>query len=101
MVGHAKQWGPGTDPKSAIEVQFYCAFMQLPEKLIPLVADVVAVGAAHAGRPCCCRNGPRAPHAIDMQMPNLALNTQTASAGGATADLCSNVTVAAPKVDKS
>ncbi len=33
-------------------------------------------------------------------MRNLALNTLT-SVGGATAELCSNVTVAAPKVDKS
>ena len=43
VVGHIKQWGPGNDAKNAIEAQFYYPFMQLPSKLIPLVADGVAV----------------------------------------------------------
>ena len=43
VVGHVKQWGPGNDSKSAIQAQFYYPFMQLPEKLMPLVADGVAV----------------------------------------------------------
>ncbi len=43
VVGHVKQWGPGNDPKAAIEAQFYYPFMQLPQKLMPLVADEVAV----------------------------------------------------------
>ena len=43
VVGHVRQWGPGTDAKGAIEAQFYYPFMQLPPKLIPLVADGVAV----------------------------------------------------------
>jgi predicted permease len=43
VVGHVKQWGPGNDPKSAIESQFYYPFMQLPAQLMPLVADGVAV----------------------------------------------------------
>ena len=43
VVRHIRQWGPGNDPKYAIEAQFYFPFMQLPPKLMPLVADGVAV----------------------------------------------------------
>ena len=43
VVGHIRQWGPSNDAKSAIEAQFYYPFMQIPRKLIPLVADGVAV----------------------------------------------------------
>jgi len=43
VVGHIRQWGPSNDTKNAIEAQFYYPFMQLPPKLIPLVADGVAV----------------------------------------------------------
>jgi predicted permease len=43
VVGHVRQWGPGNDPKAAIEAQFYYPFMQLPPKLMPMVADGVAV----------------------------------------------------------
>jgi ABC-type antimicrobial peptide transport system permease subunit len=38
-----KQWGLDVDPRSAIEAQIYYPFMQLPEKLMPLAADAVAV----------------------------------------------------------
>ena len=51
VVGHVKQWGPGGDPKSALEAQFYFPFMQLPEKLMPMVASVVAVVLRTAGDP--------------------------------------------------
>jgi predicted permease len=51
VVGHVKQWGPGGDPKSALEAQFYYPFMQLPEKLMPMVASVVAVVLRTAGDP--------------------------------------------------
>jgi len=51
VVGHVKQWGPGGDPKSALEAQFYYPFMQLPEKLMPMVASVVAVVMRTAGDP--------------------------------------------------
>jgi ABC-type antimicrobial peptide transport system permease subunit len=50
-VGHIKQWGPGTDPKSAVEEQFFYPFMQLPEKLMPLAANAVAVVLRTAGDP--------------------------------------------------
>jgi predicted permease len=43
VVGHIKQWGPGADPKSAVEAQFFYPFMQLPEKLMKLAAGGVAV----------------------------------------------------------
>jgi putative ABC transport system permease protein len=51
VVGHVKQWGLGADPKSAIEAQFEYPFMQLPEKLMPLVADSVAVVLRTKGDP--------------------------------------------------
>jgi predicted permease len=51
VVGHVKQWGPGADPRSAIEAQFYYPFMQLPEKLMPLAADAVAVVLRTQGDP--------------------------------------------------
>ncbi len=43
VVAHVRQWGLDADPKSAIEAQFDYPFMQLPEKLMPLVAESVAV----------------------------------------------------------
>jgi predicted permease len=51
VVGHVKQWGLGTDQKSAVESQFFYPFMQLPEKLMPLVAGGVAVVLRTAGDP--------------------------------------------------
>jgi len=43
VVGHIRQWGPGNDPKTAIEAQFFYPFMQLPPALMQLVANGVAV----------------------------------------------------------
>jgi hypothetical protein len=43
VVRHIKQWGPGGDRPSAIQSQFFYPFMQLPEKLMPMVANGVAV----------------------------------------------------------
>jgi predicted permease len=51
VVGHIKQWGLDADAKSAIEAQFDYPFMQLPEKLMPLVADAVAVVLRTEGDP--------------------------------------------------
>jgi predicted permease len=51
VVGHVKQWGLGADAKSAVEAQFYYPFMQLPEKMMPLVADAVAVVLRTQGDP--------------------------------------------------
>ena len=43
VVGHIQQWRLDGDPRSAIEAQMFYPFMQLPEKLMPLAADAVAV----------------------------------------------------------
>jgi predicted permease len=43
VVGHVKQWGPGNDARSPVQAEFYYPFMQLPPKLMALVADGVAV----------------------------------------------------------
>jgi predicted permease len=51
VVRHVKQWGPGTDPRSAVEAQFYYPFMQLPENLMALAANGVAVVLRTAGDP--------------------------------------------------
>jgi predicted permease len=51
VVGHVKQWGLDGDGKSAIEAQFDYPFMQLPEKLMPLAADSVAVVLRTEGDP--------------------------------------------------
>ncbi len=51
VVGHIKQYGLGVDEKSAVEAQFYYPFMQIPEKMMPMVADVVAVVLRTQGDP--------------------------------------------------
>ncbi|HKD91476.1 MAG TPA: ABC transporter permease [Terriglobales bacterium] len=51
IVRHVKQWGPGGDSKSALQAQFFYPFMQLPEKLMPLVANGVAVVLRTRGDP--------------------------------------------------
>jgi predicted permease len=43
VVGHIRQWGPGNDPQSAIEAQFFYPFMQMPPNLMRLAASGVAV----------------------------------------------------------
>jgi ABC-type antimicrobial peptide transport system permease subunit len=51
VVGHVKQWGLDADPKGAIQAQFFYPFMQLPEKLMPMVAKTVAVVLRTQGDP--------------------------------------------------
>lgn len=51
VVGHIRQWGPGAEPVAAIEPQFDYPFMQLPERLMPLVAEAVAVVVRTTGDP--------------------------------------------------
>lgn len=60
VVQHIKQWGPGGDGNSAIEAQFFYPFMQLPEKLMPMVAGGVAVVLRTAGDPAVVMNQVRA-----------------------------------------
>jgi len=51
VVRHVRQWGPGNDPKSAVEAQFFYPFMQVPEKLMPLLAGQVGVVLRTQGDP--------------------------------------------------
>jgi predicted permease len=51
VVAHIRQWGPGNDPKTAIEAQFFYPFMQLPPNLMRLVANGVAVVLRTHGDP--------------------------------------------------
>jgi putative ABC transport system permease protein len=51
VVSHIRQWGPGNDPKTAIEAQFFYPFMQLPPTLMKLVANGVAVVIRTHGDP--------------------------------------------------
>jgi predicted permease len=51
VVGHVKQWGLDADSSSHIQAQLDYPFMQVPEKLMPLVADSVAVVLRTEGNP--------------------------------------------------
>lgn len=51
VVGHVEQWGPGSDAKGGVEAQFDYPFMQLPEKIMPLVAGSVGVVLRTQGDP--------------------------------------------------
>jgi predicted permease len=51
VVGHVKQWGPGGDAKSGVQAEFFYPYMQMPEKLMPMVAGAVAVVLRTAGDP--------------------------------------------------
>lgn len=51
VVGHVKQWGPGSDETSAIQAQFFYPFMQMPEKLMPMIAGGSAVVLRTQGDP--------------------------------------------------
>ncbi len=60
VVGHIKQWRLDADPKAAVEAQIYYPFMQLPEKLMPLAANGVAVVLRTEGDPATVMNAVRA-----------------------------------------
>ena len=51
VVGHVKQYGLDTDPPGSIQAQFFYPFMQIPEKVMPLVAKSVAVVLRTEGDP--------------------------------------------------
>ena len=73
VVGHVKQWGLDTDANSAIEAQFFCPFMQLPEKLMPMVASAVAVVLRTRSDPAAIM-GPVRSSRSGLQHPNDGLN---------------------------
>lgn len=51
VVGHVKQYALDVDPPGAIQAQFFYPFMQIPEKIMPLVANSVAVVLRAHGDP--------------------------------------------------
>jgi predicted permease len=76
VVGHVKQWGPGTDQKSALESQFFYPFMQIPEKLMPMIAGGVAVVLRTAGDPAAIM-GPVRRAVAQMDPREVIYNVQT------------------------
>ncbi len=66
VVGHIRQWRLDGDPSSAVEAQVYYPFMQLPEKIMPLAANAVAVVLRTRGDPAAAMNAVRkAVHAVE------------------------------------
>lgn len=51
VVGHVKQYALDADPPGAIQAQFFYPFMQIPEKIMPLIAKSVAVVLRTQGDP--------------------------------------------------
>ncbi len=51
VVGHVKQYALDADPPGALQAQFFYPFMQIPEKIMPLVAKSVAVVLRTQGDP--------------------------------------------------
>ncbi|HKU25889.1 MAG TPA: FtsX-like permease family protein, partial [Candidatus Sulfotelmatobacter sp.] len=51
VVGHVKQYALDADPPGAIQAQFFYPFMQIPEKVMSLVAKSVAVVLRTHGDP--------------------------------------------------
>ncbi|HKT47368.1 MAG TPA: ABC transporter permease [Candidatus Acidoferrales bacterium] len=79
VVGHVKQWGLGAEPKSALQAQIEYPFMQLPEKLMPLVADSVAVVIRTEGDPTTVMAPVR--HAVaELDPREIVYNVQTLNA---------------------
>jgi predicted permease len=59
VVGHVRQWGLDADDPSAIEEQFYYPFLQIPEKLMPLMATAVSVVLRTQGDPAAMMDSVR------------------------------------------
>jgi predicted permease len=76
VVGHVKQWGLNADAKSAIEAQFDYPFMQLPEKLMPLAANAVAVVLRTEGDPTAVMSSVRRAVA-EIDSREVVYNVQT------------------------
>ncbi|MFZ0819007.1 MAG: ABC transporter permease [Candidatus Acidiferrales bacterium] len=76
VVGHVKQWGLDADAKSAVEAQFDYPFMQLPEKLMPLAAQAVAVVLRTEGDPTAAMGAVRRAVA-EIDSREVVYNVQT------------------------
>jgi predicted permease len=51
IAGHVKQWGLGNSTHQNLEAQYYSPLTQLPDKILPLVADGVGVVVRTSGPP--------------------------------------------------
>jgi predicted permease len=51
IAGHVKHWGLDSDATATIQAQIYLPFMQLPDKLMPLVARGIGFVARTQGQP--------------------------------------------------
>ena len=51
VAGHVKHWGLDSDATASIQAQMYLPFMQLPDKLMPLVASGIGLVARTQGPP--------------------------------------------------
>jgi predicted permease len=51
IAGHVKHWGLDSDATATIQAQIYLPFMQLPDKLMPLVAKGIGLVARTAPPP--------------------------------------------------
>lgn len=71
VVAHVRQWGPGGDPHSAIEAQFFYPYMQTPTKLMPLLAGITAVVLRTEGDPATIMGPVR--RAITRLNPNIVI----------------------------
>lgn len=68
VVGHVRQWGPGNDPHTSIEAQFFYPYMQTPPKLMSLLATVTAVVLRTQGDPSAVMGPVR--QAVDRLNPD-------------------------------
>lgn len=76
VVGHIKQWGIDSDSKAAIQAQYEYPFMQSPERLMPLLAEAVAVVLRTDGDPTAVMGHVReAVHNLDSR--DVVYNVQT------------------------
>jgi predicted permease len=51
IAGHVKHWGLDSDATAAIQAQMYLPFMQLPDKLLPLITRGIEIVARTQGLP--------------------------------------------------
>jgi predicted permease len=51
IAGHVKHWGLDSDATATIQAQMYLPFMQIPDKLMPLVAKGIGLVARTAAPP--------------------------------------------------
>jgi len=60
VAGHVKHWGLDSDATASIQAQIYLPFMQIPDRLMPLVASGIGLVARTQGPPGDAVTGIRA-----------------------------------------